>query len=583
MSYSGPSPVTQSFVAGTDYFTGDGATNLFTLSRRVGSPDDLLISVNGNELDPRNYSLYNSNTLTFATAPLLNQLIVVRYMTTVLWQTVGDEVSGSQYYYELRDVLSNFSYGLTALTVGTIASTTNLVLSGVSGLSVGSVISSTILPFTGQVISAIVGNTVTVSSTASWGTTTTIASNKVYLWNTPLDNTLPVYDTGTQKWVNSTAQAVFTNANVAIGNQTLYNVPAASINNVALGNNTLKALSTSAGVTGSNHLAIGDGAGSLIQTSTNNAIFGKYSGNSGGMDIRQTGVYGTPAIFILTVAAGTTANAPSMLTITFGTATSFFPASVTTVALAANSTLATVITALTTALSLDSTISAAWTITATATGVTLAQITPNVVGFPLTAFAFAWSTAPTSGLTVTKTEVEALSYPTSGNVVIADQLSNIRAVCTANNRWGFGTVLPLANLHVQGSLRIQTAFENAIIVTTPLTGLYGHDLNVGGVTFFTAEATGNFQFSFVWGGSSVNAMMPVNHSLTVAFITTQGATAYYMAFPIQIDGASVTPKWLGSAAPSQGNASGYDVYVFTIFKTAPATYSVTASLTQYGG
>ena len=74
--------------------------------------------------------------------------------------------------------------------------------------------------------------------------------------------------------------------------------------------------------------------------------------------------------------------------------------------------------------------------------------------------------------------------------------------------------------------------------------------------------------------------MATGQSLTVAFLVTQGATAYYNNV-VQIDGTTVTPKWQGGTAPSAGNASGIDVYQYTIIKTASATYTVLASLTQY--
>jgi hypothetical protein len=60
----------------------------------------------------------------------------------------------------------------------------------------------------------------------------------------------------------------------------------------------------------------------------------------------------------------------------------------------------------------------------------------------------------------------------------------------------------------------------------------------------------------------------------------QGSTAYYLN-AYQVDGSAVTPKWSGGSAPTEGNASGIDVYTFTIIKTANATFTVLASQTQY--
>lgn len=44
----------------------------------------------------------------------------------------------------------------------------------------------------------------------------------------------------------------------------------------------------------------------------------------------------------------------------------------------------------------------------------------------------------------------------------------------------------------------------------------------------------------------------------------------------------MTPEWQGGTAPSAGNASSIDVYVYTIIKTAATpTYTVFGSQTQF--
>jgi hypothetical protein len=68
--------------------------------------------------------------------------------------------------------------------------------------------------------------------------------------------------------------------------------------------------------------------------------------------------------------------------------------------------------------------------------------------------------------------------------------------------------------------------------------------------------------------------------MTFAVLATQGSTAYYLN-AYQVDGSAVTPKWQGGSAPTGGNASGIDVYTFTIIKTAAATFTVLASQTQF--
>ena len=74
--------------------------------------------------------------------------------------------------------------------------------------------------------------------------------------------------------------------------------------------------------------------------------------------------------------------------------------------------------------------------------------------------------------------------------------------------------------------------------------------------------------------------MSIGQSLTVAFLVTQGSTAYYQS-GLQVDGSSVTPKWQGGTAISAGSASSVDIYSVTIFKTGDATFSAFASQTKF--
>ena len=74
--------------------------------------------------------------------------------------------------------------------------------------------------------------------------------------------------------------------------------------------------------------------------------------------------------------------------------------------------------------------------------------------------------------------------------------------------------------------------------------------------------------------------MANDESMTAAILMQQGSTAYYLN-AYQVDGSSVTPKWSGGTAPTGGNASSIDAYSFTIIKTADATFTVLASVTQF--
>jgi hypothetical protein len=75
-------------------------------------------------------------------------------------------------------------------------------------------------------------------------------------------------------------------------------------------------------------------------------------------------------------------------------------------------------------------------------------------------------------------------------------------------------------------------------------------------------------------------LLSVNQSATVAFLVTNGSTAYRPT-AFQVDGVSVTPKWQNGTAPSAGNASSIDSYTFTIIKTASGTYTILASQVKF--
>ena len=104
----------------------------------------------------------------------------------------------------------------------------------------------------------------------------------------------------------------------------------------------------------------------------------------------------------------------------------------------------------------------------------------------------------------------------------------------------------------------------------------------GSVQYYTSNAANNFVVNLAFSsGTSMNTALATGQSVTAALVTTQSTTAYY-ATSVQVDGTTsgVTTRWIGGA-PTAGNASGLDVYRFAVIKTASATYTVLASLTQY--
>ena len=123
--------------------------------------------------------------------------------------------------------------------------------------------------------------------------------------------------------------------------------------------------------------------------------------------------------------------------------------------------------------------------------------------------------------------------------------------------------------------------EPATVSATAATGTINYDVTTQSVLYYTSNASANWTVNFRGSsGTSLNTLMTTGQMMTVAFLVTQGSTAYYNS-AVQVDGSSVTPKWQGGTAPTAGNASSIDVYTYTIVKTGSAAFTVFASQTKF--
>ena len=109
--------------------------------------------------------------------------------------------------------------------------------------------------------------------------------------------------------------------------------------------------------------------------------------------------------------------------------------------------------------------------------------------------------------------------------------------------------------------------------------------NTGAVQYYTTSAGANWTQNLAFSsGTTLNSALSVGQSVTIAIMATQGATPYYMNGTLTIDGSStgVTTRWQNGSAPAAGNASGIDIYTYSVIKTASTpTYTVLASMTQF--
>jgi len=126
-------------------------------------------------------------------------------------------------------------------------------------------------------------------------------------------------------------------------------------------------------------------------------------------------------------------------------------------------------------------------------------------------------------------------------------------------------------------------FETTNVVAAAATGTININVETSSVWYYTSNATANFTLNFRYNATptTLNSKLSIGEAITVVFMNTNGATAYYPNV-IQIDGTTVTPLIQGGTAISAGNASSVDVYSFTIIKTAATpTYVVLESQTQF--
>jgi hypothetical protein len=123
--------------------------------------------------------------------------------------------------------------------------------------------------------------------------------------------------------------------------------------------------------------------------------------------------------------------------------------------------------------------------------------------------------------------------------------------------------------------------EVVTVNASAATGTINYDVTTQSIVYYTVNASANWTVNFrASSGTALNTALATGRSMTVALMATQGATPYYNE-TIRIDGNTITPKYQGGITWTGGNASGIDVYVYTIIKTASATFTVLASQTKF--
>lgn len=159
---------------------------------------------------------------------------------------------------------------------------------------------------------------------------------------------------------------------------------------------------------------------------------------------------------------------------------------------------------------------------------------------------------------------------------------DIEGVTAGTGLSGGGTsgTVTLSIATSQSDLIIKGFEEDVNVVASAATGTINFDVSTASVWYYTSNASANHTLNFRYSsGATLSSVLAVGDAITLVWLNTNGATAYYPNV-IQIDGSAVTPKV--PAAISAGNASAIDAYVFTIIKTAATpTYTVLETQTKF--
>ena len=173
-----------------------------------------------------------------------------------------------------------------------------------------------------------------------------------------------------------------------------------------------------------------------------------------------------------------------------------------------------------------------------------------------------------------KTTVVVMDGATAGGIPLAKEadLYGAKTLTTKQTLAGSTTSLAIKFINVA---------ENVTVTSTAATGIIQFDVTTQNILYSTVNATASWILNFrASSTTSLNSVMNTGESLSVVFMTTQGAVAYFNT-SITVDGTAVTPRWQGGTVPFAGNTSSIDVYAYTIIKTASSTYTVLAGQTQY--
>ena len=111
--------------------------------------------------------------------------------------------------------------------------------------------------------------------------------------------------------------------------------------------------------------------------------------------------------------------------------------------------------------------------------------------------------------------------------------------------------------------------EEGSTAATSLNGEFDYELENGHIQRYSAATGGNYFPDFrVSSSQSLSSVMDVGDVVTCTLIVA--SSSHYCTTGVKIDNSTsnIDLDWVGGTAPSAANGSGFDIYSFTIMKTA---------------
>ena len=197
-------------------------------------------------------------------------------------------------------------------------------------------------------------------------------------------------------------------------------------------------------------------------------------------------------------------------------------------------------------------------------------VTGNVTGM----FWYCWWTTGTPNITVgTVTGTDATF---SGNLTVNGTTTTIDTAVTAVDSLAVdGNVDVGAGLSAYGYKVEQGRTDS----TSNVGGNHTFDLGTGHIQRWSAATGSNYFPNFrIDASTTLDSKMNVGDVTAATLIVA--SSSHYCLNTLQVDGsaAGITTSWVGGAAPTAANGSGFDIYSFTIMKTSTTpTYHIIAN------